>query len=167
MRSAVSPHPHHQPRQHQPHQLHQVPPHQAPRQALPPNYGPVFVHQEERAAGLSIESITVPLLLVFSVAVFLVGATYMATTQFHAVQTAIEKLGAKIDGVASGIKERLDRLEADNTGNLTKKDHELWCASAERANRNIGWACLEHPVQASPRYQPTTPTVQGWQVRTK
>lgn len=160
----MSPHPHHhQPHQHQAHQAHQL--HQAPRQA-PPNYGPVFVHQEERAAGPSIESITVPLLLVFSVAAFLVGATYMATTQFHAVQTAIEKLGTKIDGVASGIKERLDRLEADNTGNLTKKDHELWCASAERANRNIGWACLEHPAPSTPQYQ-RPPTVQGWQAKLK
>lgn len=157
----MSPHPHH----HQPHQLHQVAPHQAPRSA-PPNYGPVFVHQDERKAGPSIESVTVPLLLVVTFATFLVGATYMATSQFHEVQTAIEKLGTKIDGVASGIKERLDRLEADNAGNLTKKDHELWCASAERANRNIGWACMEHPAP-SPRYQPATPTVQGWQVRTK
>ena len=153
----MSPHPH----QHQPHQLHQV--HRQP----PPQFAPVFVHQEERLGGPSIESVTVPLLLVVTFAAFLVGATYMATSQFHAVQTAIEKLGAKIDGVASGIKDRLDRLEADNAGNLTKKDHELWCASAERANRNIGWACLEHPAPASPRYQPATPTVQGWQVRTR
>ena len=105
-----------------PHQTYRPPPmHQAP--PPPPNYAPVFVHRDDRKGGPSIESVTVPLLLVVTFAVFLVGSTYMATSQFHAVHTAIEKLGTKIDDVAAGIKQRLERLETDNGNNMTRKDH--------------------------------------------
>lgn len=153
---------------HQPHhqQHHQhAPPHFAHPRAVPspqpppPSYGPVVVHEQ---GGNSIESITVPLLLVFSVALFLVGATYVATTQFNSLQNSVERLGTKIEDVASRIKERLDRIEAHNDENLSRKDHQLWCASAERANRNIGWACMEHPAPEAP-----TPTVRGWRATLK
>lgn len=141
-------HPHHQNNQHQ---------------QPPPNYGPVVVQHEQ--AGESIEGITVPLLLVFSFALFLVGATYMATTQFNSLANAVERLGGKIQDVADRINGRIDRLETDNAGNLSRQDHQLWCASAERANRNIGWACTEHPSPLTP--PPAQPTVKGWRATLK
>lgn len=143
----------HQPHHHQQFQRHAPPP-------PPPNYGPVVVHEQN--TGRSIEGITVPLLLVFSFALFLVGATYMAATQFNNLQNSVERLGAKIEEVASRIKDRIDRLETNNDENLTRKDHQLWCASAERANRNIGWACMEHPAPET-----ATPTVRGWRATLK
>lgn len=150
----MSPHPQHHAAwpqavpHHQPHVMHQAP---LPAPEVP-------------AKPRSIETLTVPVLLVGSFAVFLVGATYLATTEFTDLKHSVEKLTLKIDGITEKITGRIDRIEADNSANLTRKDHELWCASAERANRNIGWACLEHPGQA-PR-PPTVPTVQGWQVKT-
>ena len=153
---------------HQPH--HNVHPHEPPhfqrRHHAPPppppqpNYGPVVV--QERDSGRSIEGVTVPILLVFTFAMFLIGATWLASTQLNSLQNSVERLGVKIEDVASRIKERLDRLETSNEDNLSKKDHQLWCASAERANRNIGWACMEHPTQPEPQ-----PTVKGWRATLK
>lgn len=152
----------HQPHHHQPHHHH--PSHfqarSAPPPQAPPTYGPVVV--PEQNSGRSIEGITVPLLLVFSFALFLIGGTWMTTTQFNSLQNSVERLGTKIDDVASRIKDRLDRLETNNEENLSRKDHQLWCASAERANRNIGWACMEHPEAAAP-----APTVRGWRATLK
>lgn len=93
---------------------------------------------------------------------FLIGATWLASTQLNSLQNSVERLGAKIEDVASRIKERLDRLETSNDDNLSKKDHQLWCASAERANRNIGWACMEHPTPPEP-----PATVKGWRATLK
>lgn len=146
----------------QPH--HQVPPHHVHQASyarpapppMPPTYGPGVV---EHSGKPSIESVTVPLLLVFTFATFLVGATYIGTTQFHLLQNSVERLGLKIDEVADRIKERIERLEVGQRDNLTRQDHQLWCASAERANRNIGWACMEHPAPEP------APTVRGWQAK--
>jgi len=116
----------------------------------------------------SITRLTVPVLLVCSLAVFLVIATYLATSQFADIKHAIDKLSGKIETLTGELAARITRLEQDATVKereaWTRRDHEVWCAKAERANQALGWTCAEE-AGITARY--VQPQVNGWSARAK
>lgn len=146
---------------HDPNRLQGGPGYQRP--PYPPPHHDTYVVQQAGSRGrreTSVNAITVPLLLVCSFAVFLVGATYLATSQFADIKYEIVKLSDKVQAMTGELSARIGRLEQDQSGNHTKRDHEIWCAKAERANQASGWSCGDTPAARAP-------VVQGWQTRAK
>lgn len=152
--------------------------HRAPQQPRGPHpqygygYGPqvhdTYILQQPRAASdTSITRLTVPLILVGSFGVFLVVATYAATSQFADIKHAIDKLTGKVDSLTGELSGRITRVEQDAAARAraewTKRDHETWCAKAERANQALGWTCGENGETAA-RF---APQVNGWSARGK
>jgi hypothetical protein len=140
----------------------------------PPPYGApheTYIVQATPArteAPTSITRLTVPILLVVSFGGFLVVATHLTTAQFSEIRHAIERLSAKIESLTGELSTRISRVEND-TSELAKqgwsrRDHETWCAKAERANQASGWTCGDtEPLRRYPA--PAQPQVNGWAIK--
>lgn len=147
-----------------------------PRPPMPPRgYGPAYgaphetyVFQGVEARESSITRLTVPVLLVCSLAVFLVIATYLATSQFADIKHAIDKLSSKVETLTGELAARITRVEQDQADikreTWTRRDQEVWCAKIERANQAMGWTCSEEGGVTA-RY--VQPQVNGWSARVK
>lgn len=128
-----------------------------------PHHAENVIYQQAapRQRETSLGNVTVPLLMVGSVCAFLIYATYQATSQFADIKYAIKGLTDKIDAMTGELNNRINRIEAEQANSMTKRDHDVWCAKAERANHSLGWTCSSEPPSGR------APTVQGWQARTK
>lgn len=93
--------------------------------------------------GMSVDKITVPILLFVSALLAVAGGAAYVTKIMSDVQSGIEKLNAKMDGIKEAANDRVTRLEnemlAGTAIRYTKQDHELFCARTERLNPN--WRC--------------------------
>lgn len=131
------------------------------------NHHPETIFVNAPGRDTSVTRLTVPLLIVISTAIFLVSATYAATSQFADIKHSIDKLAGKIESMTGELAGRINRLEQDgerrDRDGWTKRDQEVWCAKAERANQATGWTCSgEKPDVA--RF---APQVNGWAARAK
>lgn len=141
---------------HQPQAGYQQP-------TYPPHPEAIFVNAPR--AETSITRMTVPAVMVVSLAAALVWATYAATSQFGDIKHAIDKLSSRIEALTGELSQRIGRLEQNDADRWSKKDHEIWCAKAERANQSIGWTCGD---DAAPNPRPApVPQVNGWTARAK
>lgn len=136
------------PHPHMPPQGYGWPPHPHPEA--------VFVNQAPR--DTSVTKLTVPAVMVIGVCLFLIGATYHATTQFAEIRHALEKLNEKMDRIASDLSSRVDRVEREG---WTKTDQQLWCSRAEQVNP--AWRCADNAVPFRREAPvPTQPRLDSW-----
>lgn len=141
---------------------------------MPPRgYGPDYGHHETyivqpQQRENSITQLTVPVVLACSLGVFLVAAAIAATSHFADIKHAIDKLSSKVETLTGELAARITRVEQEQADakreTWTRRDHEVWCAKAERANQATGWTCAEEAGIAA-RY--VQPQVNGWSARVK
>lgn len=143
-------------RQQVPPGYYYTPPHNAPEA--------VFVNAP-RGGDTPVTKLTVPLLLVGTMAIFLVSVTYSATSNFGDIKHAIDKLSDKVQSLTGELSQRISRVESGQSElkrqQWSKDDHDLFCAKAEKAN--IGWTCGDDANNVS-RF---SPKVGGWTARAK
>lgn len=146
-----------------------VAPLRPPHQYQPHYHEAVFVNTPPPPVKeTSVNKITVPLIMTLSGAVFLMGITYAATSQFSDIKHAIEKLSGRIETLTGELASRIGRLEQTDADRQrerwSKTDHDLWCARTEQVNS--GWRCADagEPLR---RYGPPPAVTPQWQTGTK
>lgn len=102
-------------------------------------------HVDFSGKQMSVEKMTVPLLMFFGALSVVVGLSVFATRTATTLEQGITTLTATLNNYIVRADDRMTRLENDitkrTTERWTKTDHELFCARTEALPANKGWRC--------------------------
>lgn len=166
-------------------------------QRVPPN--PHYTYSDtpngngngRRSPKMSVEGLTIPIVMAISILVSAVLLAWWGATQFATLKSAndiaytnvtnsIERLGEKILSITEPINERIARLESKLERGVvdrwSKTDHDLWCAKTESINRD--WRCAgytdpdrqsssDESYMNTPLPPLSKPTAKDWTTLTK
>lgn len=122
----------------------------------PPQHHPetVFINAPAPARETSVNKITMPVVMACTAALFLIAATYTATTQFGEIKYSIDRLTREITQMSNELTNRVNRLEQLDTERRkdawSRADHELWCARTEALNADAKFRCSDFGVHRIP-----------------
>ncbi len=122
-------------------------------QQQPPNPQVFYVNhplpmaQPAPQSGMSVERVTVPLLLFVSAALFVGWASWFGTSALNALQSETRSISVTLNNYIERATERVDRIERTldtrTAERWTKTDQALFCAKTESIPGNKGWKCGE------------------------
>lgn len=123
-----------------------------------------------RSKSVSMDNITVPLILVFFGAAGLVSATYFATRELSDISNSLQSISRDVTDVRTTVNRKLGEYEEElskrTADRWSKTDHDIWCAKTEVINSAIGWKCapVTYPAANVGRIR-DFPSISGWATR--
>jgi hypothetical protein len=97
--------------------------------------------------GLSVERVTVPLILFVSASAFIGWVSWFGTTSINSIQSEIKGISVSLNNYIDQQNERTarieDAIEKRTSERWTKTDQQLFCARTESIPGNKGWKCGE------------------------
>jgi len=135
-------------------------------------YPPHVPRYVEPSPRVSLQAITVPLMIVFLGAAGLVTATHYATKQMAGMHETLRQIDTKVGDVKVNMEREVLSIRTDlkirTAERWSRLDHEIWCAKTEAMNVAIGWKCAPVPNRSivTKRIRDMAfPTIDGWAVR--
>ena len=135
-------------------------------------YPPHVPRYVEPSPRVSLQAITVPILIVFLGAAGLVTATHYATKQMSDMHQTLRQIDEKVGDVKTNMEREVLSIKTDlklrTAERWSRLDHEIWCAKTEAKNVELGWKCAPAPGQSivNRRIRDMAfPTIDGWAVR--